>query len=169
MQDLLEKFVTPLPLMGKAPANAFQAFQKYGNQPSPAIPDDVPDDPRSTNSPPRVDEVYCWWFEHPETRKTHICVRKVIGSILDIKLIEDTCISVSAKVKLLDEDLISISTAVGLPKEIVGYHLSQMDQIKETLIELKHPLIDQPVVALNSNTLVLVSFPMKSNNSLIFE
>lgn len=165
VQDLLQKFATPLSLMGKGTFK--QGETLVGHIPAisavPVIPESAKLDTQL------IDEVYCWWFEHPETGRTHICIRKVLGATFDIKLVSETSISVVAHVNLSEEDVHATATAISLSAEIVGYHLRRIEQTKETIIDLQHSLINQPVTSLNNNVLIVVSYPMKSNNSLKFE
>lgn len=136
----------------------------------PAISDVSHDSPDvSYEVPDLLDQVYCWWMEHPESQKTHICIRKAIGTSIVISLSSEKSISITVTLKLKDEELVDISSSIGLSKDIVSYHLGQMEPIKETIITLEFPVINQPITNLNNNNLLVISFPMKKNNSLIFE
>ncbi len=54
---------------------------------------------------PPVDQVYCWWLEMAEMKKTAICVRKSVNVKFSIHFISETELEIRSAAALSDEEI----------------------------------------------------------------
>jgi hypothetical protein len=154
VSDLLKKLSSPL-----------------SNLTSPkSLPSELGEDSelQEVTSNSSLDEVICWWLEHPESQKTLVCVRKAPHTTIDVSVLSATSIGIIINASLSDEELLQISKGTKIAPEILAYNWTRESLIKETEISLKHPVTESPTVISDTSTFVVISFAMKKEAKLKF-
>ena len=156
--DILKKLISnPLPLMTKPSPTQIQTVETSTTQ--------FKEEEENFDELP-IDQVYCWWMEMPELKKTAICIQKTPNVKFTIYFLSELQVEIQSKAFLSDEEINEIGTVLGIPKEYVFHHWTS--QHKDSVIRLNHAIMNSPSEVLKTNQLMVITFPMKDEKSIEF-